>query len=89
MSLGDRVRKMVEAQGRGDIDAVREHYVPDAEWVTSPTFLLEDTAIGRENEVPLRGLLHGVTTFRWGEVARVEMLESRADAERAAGPLRE
>ena len=32
MSLGDRVRKMVEAQGRGDIDAVREHYVPDAEW---------------------------------------------------------
>jgi ketosteroid isomerase-like protein len=131
MSLGDRVREMVEARNRGDIDTVLDHCLPDAEWVTSPSFMFEDTVIGREairrfwqayqeeflegewvveglversdkvvasmryeargreSGVPLSGVLHGVTTFREGKVARVEMFESRADAERAAGPLRE
>jgi hypothetical protein len=32
---------------------------------------------------------HGVVTFRDALIARVEMFGSRADAERAAGPLRE
>jgi len=42
-------------------------------------------ARGRERGVPVSGVLHGVTTFRDGKVARVEMFDTRAEAERAAG----
>jgi ketosteroid isomerase-like protein len=98
MTLAERVQWMVEARNRGEIDAVLDHYLPDAEW--TPEDVVEQgervvasiryEARGRGSGVALSGTLHGVTTFRDGKVARVEMFDSRADAERAAAaPLRE
>ncbi|HEY1357416.1 MAG TPA: nuclear transport factor 2 family protein [Thermoleophilaceae bacterium] len=131
MTLAERLEWMIEARNRGEIDAVLEHYLPEAEWVTSPSFMFEDVVRGRDSirrfwqdyrdeflegewtpedvveqgqlvvasiryeahgrgsGVPLRGVLHGITTFRDGKVARVEMFDSRADAEHAAGRLRQ
>jgi ketosteroid isomerase-like protein len=47
MSHEAQVRAMLDQRNRGDYDAVLEHYLPDAEWVTSEGFLFEGTLRGR------------------------------------------